>query len=250
MTLQLARPVIDASRRIAHRTPRSSRTCCGARDSTRAGDPDRRPRNDVSGPRRPARAARRGAAASSGRPHHRSTAGPIQFVDVLPRTDGPQGPPVSGGARSRGAARTVWFSAGPGDRGVPARADFTGERADDQLDSRRAAAPARCGWTCIRKTRTRAGSQDGERMRMFNALGEVRVHARVTPLVRRGTVSMPKGVWRRHTAQRADVECAGPRHADRSGRGRVLQRRTRAGRETRDGVSDPAIEDRRFDSDD
>jgi anaerobic selenocysteine-containing dehydrogenase len=44
------------------------------------------------------------------------------------------------------------------------------------------------------------GIEDGDAVRIFNTLGEVRVHARVTPLVRRGTVSMPKGVWRRHTA--------------------------------------------------
>jgi anaerobic selenocysteine-containing dehydrogenase len=44
------------------------------------------------------------------------------------------------------------------------------------------------------------GIEDGDAIRIFNALGEVRVHARVTSLVRRGTVSMPKGVWRRHTA--------------------------------------------------
>jgi anaerobic selenocysteine-containing dehydrogenase len=43
------------------------------------------------------------------------------------------------------------------------------------------------------------GIEDGDAVRIFNQLGEVRVHARVTPLVRRGTVSMPKGVWRRHT---------------------------------------------------
>jgi anaerobic selenocysteine-containing dehydrogenase len=41
--------------------------------------------------------------------------------------------------------------------------------------------------------------EDGDEVRIFNALGEVRVHAHVTSLVRRGTVSMPKGVWRRHT---------------------------------------------------
>jgi anaerobic selenocysteine-containing dehydrogenase len=39
---------------------------------------------------------------------------------------------------------------------------------------------------------------DGETVRMFNAQGEVHLPARVTPLVRRGTVSMPKGVWRRN----------------------------------------------------
>jgi anaerobic selenocysteine-containing dehydrogenase len=40
---------------------------------------------------------------------------------------------------------------------------------------------------------------DGDEVRIFNALGEVHVHAHVTVLVGRGTVSMPKGVWRRHT---------------------------------------------------
>jgi len=39
---------------------------------------------------------------------------------------------------------------------------------------------------------------DGEVVRMFNDLGEVRLPVRTTPLVRRGTVAMPKGVWRRH----------------------------------------------------
>ena len=38
---------------------------------------------------------------------------------------------------------------------------------------------------------------DGDMVRMFNDQGEVRLKARVTPLIRRGTVAMPKGVWRR-----------------------------------------------------
>lgn len=37
-----------------------------------------------------------------------------------------------------------------------------------------------------------------EVVRMFNGQGEVRLPVHVTPLVRRGTVSMPKGVWRRN----------------------------------------------------
>jgi anaerobic selenocysteine-containing dehydrogenase len=39
--------------------------------------------------------------------------------------------------------------------------------------------------------------QENEVVRMFNDQGEVRLPIRVTPLVKRGTVSMPKGVWRR-----------------------------------------------------
>jgi anaerobic selenocysteine-containing dehydrogenase len=45
------------------------------------------------------------------------------------------------------------------------------------------------------------GVEDGDFVRMYNALGEVRLPARLTPLVRRGTVSMPKGVWRRHVSR-------------------------------------------------
>jgi anaerobic selenocysteine-containing dehydrogenase len=44
------------------------------------------------------------------------------------------------------------------------------------------------------------GIEEDDPIRVFNALGEVRLTANVTPLVGRGTVSMPKGVWRRHTA--------------------------------------------------
>lgn len=44
------------------------------------------------------------------------------------------------------------------------------------------------------------GIDDGAEVRVWNALGEVRIPARLTPLVRTGLVAMPKGVWRRHTA--------------------------------------------------
>jgi anaerobic selenocysteine-containing dehydrogenase len=44
------------------------------------------------------------------------------------------------------------------------------------------------------------GIDDGDDIRVFNALGEVRLQARVTPLMRQGTVAMPKGLWRRSTS--------------------------------------------------
>jgi anaerobic selenocysteine-containing dehydrogenase len=40
--------------------------------------------------------------------------------------------------------------------------------------------------------------EDGDLVRVFNTLGEIRLAAHVTPLVRAGTLSTPKGVWRRH----------------------------------------------------
>ncbi len=42
--------------------------------------------------------------------------------------------------------------------------------------------------------------EEGDALRVWNALGEMRIKAHLTHLVRPGTVSMPKGVWRRHTA--------------------------------------------------
>jgi anaerobic selenocysteine-containing dehydrogenase len=44
------------------------------------------------------------------------------------------------------------------------------------------------------------GLADGDAVRIFNALGEVRCGVRVGAWTRPGTVSLPKGLWRRHTA--------------------------------------------------
>jgi anaerobic selenocysteine-containing dehydrogenase len=44
------------------------------------------------------------------------------------------------------------------------------------------------------------GLGNGDAVRVFNALGEVRCAVRVGAWVRPGTVSLPKGLWRRHTA--------------------------------------------------
>ncbi|MBY0496599.1 MAG: molybdopterin-dependent oxidoreductase [Cyanobacteria bacterium] len=41
--------------------------------------------------------------------------------------------------------------------------------------------------------------EDGDTIRVWNALGEMRITVLVSPLMQRGTVAMPKGVWRRHT---------------------------------------------------
>jgi anaerobic selenocysteine-containing dehydrogenase len=42
--------------------------------------------------------------------------------------------------------------------------------------------------------------EDGSAVRVFNALGEVRCNMQVGSWIRPGTVSLPKGLWRRHTA--------------------------------------------------
>jgi uncharacterized delta-60 repeat protein len=41
---------------------------------------------------------------------------------------------------------------------------------------------------------------DGDAVRVFNALGEVRCNVQLGAWIRPGTVSLPKGLWRKHTA--------------------------------------------------
>jgi anaerobic selenocysteine-containing dehydrogenase len=44
------------------------------------------------------------------------------------------------------------------------------------------------------------GLKDGDPVRVFNALGEIECNVQVGAWIRRGTVSLPKGLWRKHTA--------------------------------------------------
>ena len=44
------------------------------------------------------------------------------------------------------------------------------------------------------------GLKEGDAVRIFNALGEVKCNLAVGGWIRPGTVSLPKGIWRRHTA--------------------------------------------------
>ena len=41
---------------------------------------------------------------------------------------------------------------------------------------------------------------DGEQVRIYNAAGEVRCHVQVATWIRPGTIALPKGLWRKHTA--------------------------------------------------
>ena len=67
------------------------------------------------------------------------------------------------------------------------------------------------------------GLGNGDEVRIFNTLGEVRCGLQVGTWVRPGTVVLPKGLWRKHTANGLHRECPGPRLADRSWRRGVFQ---------------------------
>jgi len=44
------------------------------------------------------------------------------------------------------------------------------------------------------------GLAEGDAVRIFNELGEVRCNLQIGVWIRPGTVSLPKGLWRKHTA--------------------------------------------------
>jgi anaerobic selenocysteine-containing dehydrogenase len=43
------------------------------------------------------------------------------------------------------------------------------------------------------------GIEEGDPIRVWNGLGEMRINARISPLIKPGIVAVPKGVWRRNT---------------------------------------------------
>ncbi|MCK7478754.1 MAG: hypothetical protein M0C28_16280 [Candidatus Moduliflexus flocculans] len=71
---------------------------------------------------------------------------------------------------------------------------------------------------------------EGDTVRVFNDAGTVTCHAAVSPVVRPGTVALPKGLWSRHTLNGSTVQCPDARHAVGHRRGGLFQRRARAGR--------------------
>jgi anaerobic selenocysteine-containing dehydrogenase len=54
------------------------------------------------------------------------------------------------------------------------------------------------------------GVKDGDAVRIFNALGDVKCNVQVGTWIRRGTVSLPKGLWRRHTANGLTANALAP----------------------------------------
>jgi anaerobic selenocysteine-containing dehydrogenase len=123
---------------------------------------------------------------------------PIQFVDVFPKT-GDRKVDLFPEALDRQAPLGLYgYQPDPGTADYPLAlispaSDRTisstlGElpRPEVRLDMNPEDAEAR-------------GIDEGDAIRVFNALGEMRINARISPLIKRGIVAMPKGVWRRNT---------------------------------------------------
>jgi anaerobic selenocysteine-containing dehydrogenase len=121
---------------------------------------------------------------------------PVQFVDVFPRTPDARIHLFPGALESEAPEGLYAFQHDPGTDRFPLAlispsSDRTisstlGElpRPDVKLSMHTADADAR-------------GLSEGDLVRIFNDLGEVQCGLTVTNAIRRGTVSLPKGIWRR-----------------------------------------------------
>ncbi len=125
---------------------------------------------------------------------------PVQFVDVFPKTADQKVDLFPAVLDKQAPMGLYGFQPDPGTAGISAGADFAGERSHDQLHARRAGAPRREAGD---ESRRRRGARR-RRRRHASASGtpgrSADQGARSRHLVRPGLVAMPKGVWRRHTA--------------------------------------------------
>ena len=153
---------------------------------------------------------------------------PIQFRDVWPLTHDGKADLYPGSARCRSAGGPVRLSGRSGDARVSADADFAGQRTNHHLDALGAAAsgsaPAdasrRCGGARAEGRRRRPRVQRAGR-------GPLQPAGRhLDPHRHRDAAERALAQTHREWLHR---QRAGPRHADRPRRRRVLQRRARAG---------------------
>ncbi len=124
---------------------------------------------------------------------------PIQFVDVFPRTPS-QKVHLFPDALDREAPLGLYgFQPDPGSQRYPLA--LISPASDRTVSSTLGELPRPAVMVDMHPDDAAArGLEEGDLVRMFNDQGEVHLPVRVTPLVRRGTVSMPKGVWRRTIA--------------------------------------------------
>ena len=63
------------------------------------------------------------------------------------------------------------------------------------------------------------GIGSGSRVRVYNELGEVICHVRITSRIRRGVVAMPKGAWRKSSLNGYTSTALCPDHVNEVGGG-------------------------------
>jgi anaerobic selenocysteine-containing dehydrogenase len=123
---------------------------------------------------------------------------PVQFVDVFPRTPDRKVDLFPAGLEESTPMGLYRFQPDPAtDRYPLALISPASERT---ISSTLAELPRPDAKLVMNPADAEArGLADGDLVRMFNELGEVHCPLNVSPAIRRGVVSLPKGLWRRST---------------------------------------------------
>ena len=123
---------------------------------------------------------------------------PIQFVDVFPRTADRKIDLYPEALAQETRAGLYIYQPDPGTRDFPLA--LISPASDRTISSTLAEIPRPEVRLLMHPEDAAArGIADGDEIRIFNELGEVQCKAALGGWIRRGVVSLPKGIWRRHT---------------------------------------------------
>jgi anaerobic selenocysteine-containing dehydrogenase len=134
---------------------------------------------------------------------------PVQFVDVFPRTADGKIDLVPASLDAEAPRGLYGYLADPGSEEFPlalispstssAISSTLYQRVEKQVPLEMHSRDAAC-----------RGVTDGDAVRVFNALGEIRCTVHVNDEVREGVVALPKGLWAKHTANGQTANAVSP----------------------------------------
>ena len=124
---------------------------------------------------------------------------PIQFVDVFPLTPDGKVHLFSEELHAQAPAGLYGYQSDPGTPQYPLA--LISPASERTISSTLAELPRpEVRLQMNPEDAAERGVAEGDAIRIFNELGEVRCNAALGAWIRRGTVSLPKGLWRKHTA--------------------------------------------------
>jgi anaerobic selenocysteine-containing dehydrogenase len=124
---------------------------------------------------------------------------PVQFVDVMPRTPDGKVDLHPDGLDRQSPAGLYVYQPDPGTREFPLA--LISPSSERSITSTLAELPRpEVRLLMHPDDATARGLAEGDTVRIFNQQGEVRCALQVGSWIRPGTVALPKGLWRRHTA--------------------------------------------------
>ena len=124
---------------------------------------------------------------------------PVQFVDVMPRTSDGKVDLFPAALDREAPAGLYTYRPDPATREFPLA--LISPASERTISSTLAELPRPEVRLLMHPSDASARHlEDGAAVRIFNALGEVRCNLQIGSWIRPGTVSLPKGLWRRHTS--------------------------------------------------